>query len=322
MSTTAPVVVPCPPELRAEALALALSELAPSQRREIGGELLRAWRAGAPTADGLFVALRGEQLCGAAWGQLQPGNTAVFWPPRMDAVDQMSPLAGQLASAVVDSLDAAGVAMTQVLLPAPDAPEAPLLKTAGFHYLTDLVYLTCERERFPTQAPNSADLRFFEYDQSQRNRLVELVERTYEGTLDCVGLGVERQIEDVIDGYLATGTYRPSNWFFVRQANAANGDEADVGVLLLADHPASQHTELIYMGLVPQVRGRGWGRQIAEYAQWVARSGGAQRLVSAVDASNLPGLGVYRATHFEAWDRRSVFLRFRAQPQAESENLA
>ena len=41
-------------------------------------------------------------------------------------------------------------------------------------------------------------------------------------------------------------------------------------MLLLADHPKARHWELMYMGLVPEVRGRGWGRQIARYAQWLA----------------------------------------------------
>jgi hypothetical protein len=54
----------------------------------------------------------------------------------------------------------------------------------------------------------------------------------------------------------------------------------------------------------------------------VAGSAGAERLVSAVDAANLPGLGVYRATHFEAWDRRSIFLRFRAKPKSDDAKSA
>src|SRR5262245_8044485 len=121
MSPATPTVVTCPPELRAEALALALGELAPSQRREIGSQALREWRSNDASAAALFVAVRGEQLCGAAWGQFQPGNTAVFWPPRLDAVEDGAPVAAELSKSVVDALDAHQIAMTQVLLPAPDA---------------------------------------------------------------------------------------------------------------------------------------------------------------------------------------------------------
>ena len=93
---------------------------------------------------------------------------------------------------------------------------------------------------------------------------MRLVERTYEGTLDCTALNGVRDIDDVINGYQATGVFRPENWLFVRSGGQ------DVGVLLLADHPQARHWELMYMGLVPEVRGRGWGRQIARYAQWLA----------------------------------------------------
>ena len=38
---------------------------------------------------------------------------------------------------------------------------------------------------------------------------------------------------------------------------------------LLADHPEHDQAELMYMGIVPEVRGHGWGGQITRYAQWM-----------------------------------------------------
>ncbi len=145
--------------------------------------------------------------------------------------------------------------MTQALLPTFDAPEAPLLESAGFRYLTDLVYLTCERERFPDNQPESPQLQFTSYKAAERAQLADIIERTYEATLDCVGLGFERNIDDVIDGYLATGNSKASNWFIVREVSARE-DNSDIGVLLLAEYRASQHMELIYVGLVPEARAR------------------------------------------------------------------
>jgi ribosomal protein S18 acetylase RimI-like enzyme len=302
-------IVLCPPELRVEALSLVLVDLAPAQRREIGGGLLRECEANDAAAGGLFVALRGDELCGAAWAQFQPGNTAVFWPPRLDLGETLDPTAPRLAAAALAALDAAGVTMTQVLLPAPDAPDAELLESVGFRYLTDLVYLTCEQHRFPAEAP-SGDLRFEQYDESQRDRLIRIVERTYEETLDCPDLGGQRNMGDVLAGYRATGVYRPANWFFICAVDADRRQEEDVGALLLAEHPGSRHIELIYMGLAKSARGRGWGKQIVRQAQWIARVCGAERIVSAVDAANVPGMAVYRDAQFTEWDRRSVFLRF------------
>jgi ribosomal protein S18 acetylase RimI-like enzyme len=314
MSVVAVDVLPCPPELRAYAAALVLGDLAPSQRSEIGRELLDDAHASRSAirgvARGPYVALRDGQLCGAAWGQFQPGNTAVFWPPRFDAGVADPSIRKRLAHAALNSLDEAGVTMTQVLLPAPDAPDVPLLQACGFRYLADLVYLSCERDKFSAPSPQSSELEFVPYDESQRARLAELIERTYEGTLDCAALGGERRVDDVIDGYQATGEFRPSNWFFVRSIDSTSSRRADVGALLLADHPAARHIELVYMGLVPSARGRGWGPQIVRQAQQVAKSMDRDRIVLAVDAANQPALAVYHGAQFVAWDQRSVFLRF------------
>jgi mycothiol synthase len=81
-------------------------------------------------------------------------------------------------------------------------------------------------------------------------------------------------------------------------------------VLLLADHPSARHWELVYMGIVPQARGRGWGRQITQHAQFLARRHNIERIVLAVDAANSPALAMYRSAAFEPWDRRTVYVRF------------
>jgi ribosomal protein S18 acetylase RimI-like enzyme len=66
----------------------------------------------------------------------------------------------------------------------------------------------------------------------------------------------------------------------------------------------------MYMGLVPEARGRGWGRQITQHAQWSASRAGVERIVLAVDRVNEPALRMYRSTGFEMWDRRCVYVRF------------
>jgi len=158
------------------------------------------------------------------------------------------------------------------------------------------------------------DLQFEPFAESQRGRLMELLERSYVGTLDCAALNGRRALGDVVDGYQATGTFRPANWLFVRTQGR------DVGVLLLAEYPAARHWELLYMGLVPPVRGRGWGRAIVRHAQSLVSSAGAERMVLAVDAKNLPALAMYRDAGFMAWDKRTVFVRF-ASPRGGASGI-
>jgi ribosomal protein S18 acetylase RimI-like enzyme len=296
-------IVRCPAARVAEALSVVLTDVAPSQRREIAGPLLVAGNSTAIADEPLFIALRGEQLCGAAWGQRQPGNVAVFWPPRLMADEDIA-TGSALAAAVVGELDKNTIELTQVLVSEAETGVVPVLEHVHFRRLAELLYLTCEASRFPREPPIAPDIAFTLYNESQRSRLKTLIERSYDGTLDCVGLNGVREVDNVITGYQGTGTFRPENWLIV----TANNE--DVGVLLLADHPMAGHWELMYMGLVPEARGRRWGRQITQHALWLARRASVERIVLAVDAVNEPAVRMYRSAGFEMWDRRTVYIRF------------
>jgi len=295
-------VIPCPPNRRIEALSLVLYEIAPSQRREIAGELISPRSDNDSQDDGLFVAMRGDVLCGAVWVQPQPGNTAVLWPPKRVAGEPRQ-AAFPLLQAAVDWLDSTAIGMAQVLLPTRDGPDAPLLESVGFSHLAELMYLTCESVRFPVEPLPKPELQFVPYEERERQRLCNLIEQTYVESLDCPALNGARGIDDVVAGYRATGLFRPEYWQFVRH------EGNDVGVLVLADHPSARHWELVYMGLVPNARGHGWGRQITQHAQSLARLANVERIVLAVDAANSPAFEMYRAAGFEKWDRRHVFVR-------------
>ena len=295
-------IVRCPAELRAEALALVLCDLAPSMRRQVSGGLLDADDPAEVANEPLYIARSGREMRGAAWGQRQSGNIALFWPPQFArGHDQQT--AFRLAEAVIADLDATSVEMAQVFLSSPDIETIAVLRHVRFRHLADLMYLACQSERFPLAAPDPCELRYVPYDGTQRGQLMQLIDKTYEGTLDCTALNGVRDIDHVINGYQATGVYRPENWFFVQS-------DHDVGVLLLADHPKARHWELMYLGLVPEARGRGWGRQVTRYAQWLARGANVERIVVAVDAANAPAVAMYRSAGFEMWDKRAVYVRF------------
>jgi ribosomal protein S18 acetylase RimI-like enzyme len=83
----------------------------------------------------------------------------------------------------------------------------------------------------------------------------------------------------------------------------------DIGCLLVNLHPEVRHAEIIYLALVPEVRGRQLGKLLVRQAQWLARQAGCERLVLAVDAANDPAILMYGATGFVEWDRRSVWVR-------------
>jgi ribosomal protein S18 acetylase RimI-like enzyme len=187
-----------------------------------------------------------------------------------------------------------------------DGYSSELNSRCGFPKLAELAYLFAETTPMPghgREMRRLGSLDFVSFAGDYPQRLAELLEQTYVGTLDCPGLDGVRSMPDVLDGYRAQGRHAPSDWYFVRE----KGD--DVGALILADHPGYGNCEVVYMGVIPQARGRGFGEQMMRFALEVAAQRGAERLVLAVDAGNTPALAAYRRVGFLQWDRRIVYAR-------------
>ena len=192
--------------------------------------------------------------------------------------------------------------MVQALLPADGPADAELLVATGFQHLSDLLYLVCLADEFPSASPCS-ELQFEPYSPARHARFAQVVEATYEDTLDCPAVNGVRSIDDVLQGYRATGHFDPERWFIVRH----QGEE--IGCLILTDYPEHAIWELIYMGLLPAARGHGWGLEIVRHALWLARQAARNRVVLAVDAANEPALRMYATAGFRSWDQTAVYIR-------------
>ena len=263
--------------------------------------MLEAHEKGELNLDGLFHARQGARLVGAAWGQQVPGRTAVLWPPCV--VDgEPEQTAKRLQRAVDRYLDSAGVATSQAIVSRLAHSDARRLRQAGYTQLADIDFIASSVDDFPDTQPES-EMQFDAFPSGSGDRLARLVERTYEGTLDCQKLDDARAIQDVLVGYKNTGVYRPAWWVACREQGE------DVGCVLLADHPDFKQAELIYMGIVPEMRGRGRGLQTTRFAQWIVGAAGYQQIVLAVDNSNWPAKRMYAEAGFLTWQQRRVYVR-------------
>jgi ribosomal-protein-alanine N-acetyltransferase len=72
--------------------------------------------------------------------------------------------------------------------------------------------------------------------------------------------------------------------------------------------PESGDWEVAYVGVVPEARRRGVGRELMLHALVEARAAGVARLTLSVDARNQPAWALYRGLGFDPYDRRAVFL--------------
>ncbi len=281
------------PAVLQEALGLVL-RLLPEPTAEALRLTVAAEARIVPTALGALLRARdvAGRTTGAVWAQLRPGNVAVVWPTQWLAPPPAGP--DPLLAALLATLTATGVTLAQSLLPDTECAEARALESVGFSHLADLEYLGADvRTAEPHGAQRAESLSFVRPTPAERLRMAALIERTYQGTLDCPALNGLRTAGEVLDEYETVGESGSQLWYFVRH------DEADVGCLLLAEHSQQDQVELVYMALLPEARGNGWGEITARESLRIAATLGRSRVAAAL----------YRRAGFHAWERRSVFVK-------------
>jgi ribosomal protein S18 acetylase RimI-like enzyme len=229
--------------------------------------------------------------------QWQPGSTASITGPWFNVEEA----ARALIESVLTAARWRQLALVQALTELDHGPAPDLLKRSDFAHVADLLYLVSLKSSFPDAAPNSS-ISLERHEEPQKERLVRLIERTYQGTLDCPTLNGVRSIYDAVEGYRSIGAGASDLW------SIATHESQDVGCLLLAEHPAHSNLEVVYVGVTPEHRGQGFGVELTRHAQWIARERGLDRVVLAVDAANSPALKMYASAGFVGWDRRSVWV--------------
>lgn len=290
-----------PPALQQSAVDLAYESLPPLPRQQAVDELSGAVARQERSLAGLFAAWRNGELLGAVLTEILPGESASLWPVRLVQGSRPS-LAHQLLTHALAWLASQDVEMVQCVLSTDSGEDAERLRTAGFDHPCDLLCLLSEADRFPT-APLATELMFDAVPPGELDELASVIEQTYEQTRDCPALDARRDCRQVLAGYVSTCRGDLSHWFVVRHACEP------VGCLLLGHEAAGKTWEIVYMGLMPAVRGRGWGLDVVRQAQWLVSQQEGERLLLAVDAANEPALRIYAAAGFITWDRRSVFVK-------------
>ncbi len=294
-----------------EALALA-AQAWPQAERAGYWQAIRSLPSQGERSRAVLLAARdADRLLAAQVAQLLPGNVAVVWAPQFagataatQAADQQR-LANLLFARMKHELRQGGAQMAQSLVNSGDAASAQLFSIGGFTKAADLLYLASEVNAEVKRPALPFSLEPF--SPQHEKRWLELIDRTYAGTLDCPLIDGLRKTADVVAGYRSVGEFRPGLW------QMAVHEGTDVGCLLVNLHPDVGHAEIVYVAVVPEVRGRGWGLTLTKHAQWLARETNSQRLVLAVDAANEPAIRLYSQTGFVVFDRREVHVQSLAE---------
>lgn len=297
----------CDPLRESAPLALAAQGWDEAERAQL-------WKSVRQTAlrDALRVVLlaaeQGDSLVAAQIALVLPGRAALAWPiqwPHASAasagIDDTLHLIKNFENTLIHALADGGCVFAQAVVSPSDDRAAQLLADEGFVRMTQLVYLVDALGQNPAPDP-AAKLSWLEFQPQAESRLAHLLQRTYVDTRDCPWLDRLRTPTDVLAGYRAVGRFDPALWQI-----AQDGGE-DVGCVLVNVHPDVQHAELIYLGLVPEARGRGWGRELVDCARRLAWQAGCRRMVLAVDDANEPAKRLYARCGMVEFARRELWV--------------
>ncbi len=211
-------------------------------------------------------------------------------------------------SAVVDAAcrGMEGAHLAQSLLSAEDEPLADVFLGAGFRRLSRLRYL--RRHARSGDAEHAGALEglpaeVVPWRDTGDDELAHALLRSYEGTLDCPELCELRDISDVIASHRGAGHWDPDLWWVVRAG------ERPAGAMLLNPSPEMGAVELVYLGVAPELRGRGVASALLR-AAFARLSGRIERLLTcAVDERNTPARDLYRRAGFTEFDSRLALIR-------------
>jgi ribosomal protein S18 acetylase RimI-like enzyme len=297
-------VIPAAPHERARALAMLFSRHAPAERAARVEDALAAAAHGELSLQGLLTAWRETRIVGASLVVLPDrGGTAFVWPPAVAEGDDAA--ADALLQETGRRLDASGAALAQCLLEPGEEPARDILTRNGFAHLADLL---CMERRLDRPLPSRADpgLRRTSFEASDNmDRFAQIIEQTYVGTLDCPALVGRRSGREALESHRQSGVFDPRLWSVYAR------EQKDVAVLLLTEHPEENAREIVYLGVVPESRGRGYGRALVIDALHRAKDAGRSSLQLAVDCRNRFARRVYDELAFEEVASRAAYVRAR-----------
>jgi GNAT superfamily N-acetyltransferase len=282
--------------LREEAIVLAF-----------GGSRLRAQRVldrpRDPSREAVLVVHDGKgRLQHAVVLSRAPGRTALLTMSPLRSVAER-PVGALLVREAIVTAQRMDAAVVQALVETLAKDDLAAMELGGMHTIATLVYLERSQTRVCRPMPPAHDeIRIAPWDGKQRDLLESLLSQTYVQSLDCPGLAEMRTTRDILDGHLATGVFDSRLWHLLEWRGET------VGACFISEIPSSRCMELVYLGLIPRVRGLGLGRVLLDHAIFLLKDDHRGPLALACDERNTPALRLYESCGFAPRLRRIALV--------------
>ena len=272
----------------------------PARRDESPGRTprLRSGQA-RPAAAHTVVAVRAGEIVGVCGWAPGAGRCATVVAPRLAEWDEV--VASRLIRGAVRASAEAGARFIQAATePEGRSALARAIARAGMERLAVLAYLRRAVTEVDARTAGPKGIVWKRWTPWRRRQFARTIERTYEGSLDCPAMAGLRTAQDALATHRATGVFRAWAWHL-----AMEGGEA-VGVVLASE--VEGRGDLVYLGVVPEARGRGVGRALLVQAIRDTARMGLPVLTVAVDTANGPAVRLYAGAGFKEVRRRLVWF--------------
>jgi mycothiol synthase len=281
------------------AFRLIFQHLGPQECGHRCATALHLLQRGELDSQGIFVRRDATGLRGAIVCLPVPGASALVWPPVAVGEDG-SLIQDHLLRHALSWLRQRGVKLAQTLLSPEEAFLALPLERNHFQFITHLWYLRHDLQVPIQYLSTPARLSYQAFDDGPLFR--QTLARTYEDSLDCPEVNGVRTIDEVLEGHRTQGAFDPERWWL------ATEEGRPVGVVIVTETPESGAWEVAYMGVVPEARRRGFGRELLLHTLFEARAAGVSQVTLSVDSRNPPAWYLYRSVGFEPFEQRLVYL--------------
>lgn len=293
-----------PPSLYPEVLSLLLSHLDESERLLQTKELLEAARRSELDLSGLVMARKDAEVCGAILSINQPDDTAFVWPPVSKDIPESNEIEDQLLQFLGDQMEVQDIWMGQCIVDIGASRERQALERNQFEHAANLIYMGRELEDPIPELDPEKSLESVTYSEDENHEVFkEILGQTYIETFDCTILNDCRTLDETLRSHRLSGEFLPSQWKVFYWENKP------VGILLMNDHSDQNAWEVVYTGVIPEVRGKGFGREIVLSGLYQAEQANRDRVILAVDGKNPYAHSVYESLGFMEIIRKSVHIR-------------
>ena len=253
-----------------------------------------------------WVAVRGDQVVWSLLPVVSPGRTMlVLSPPHAPTpASGNTGVVGELMDRVCsDERQRHEIELAQMLVDPAEISLTQLYIRAGFIDLAELIYLHRSIKKMPNVSPLPAGYRFETYRESTHAAFLDTIARSYANSLDCPALNGLRGMEDVLVGHKHSGEFDPDLWYLLMEANES------LGVMLLSRSSRGDAIELVYLGLVPEARGKQLASTFMQLALVTVVRQNKVQLTLAVDSRNTPAIKLYQRHGLSRLGSRRALIR-------------